>query len=294
MVDYTAEPDTATVWGPLVSVIVIVLSNVVTYAANENSWVFKHLLRPLGMPPILFISNRQYFMALEATSWPFTGACRADDLDKHTRPLSYWAFDLLDSEHLVHSNCLSTPLLLVLHACTFLYFAATVVVDVVIGGGPADTVVVVEGPPGDSAATDSRILQRRLRQQWDWLSCVHCILMEVATTAAFFVAFWYWVGVVAIAGRGFSPTGGTLMAHAGNAFIALLEVVLTRLPMVSYHFQVLLWYATLYLIFLWAFGGATEIWRYGLDWQQSKPAGAFCIIPVITFIMFALWWVLQD
>jgi hypothetical protein len=28
--------------------------------------------------------------------------------------------------------------------------------------------------------------------QWDCLSCAHCIIMEVATTAAFFVSFWYW------------------------------------------------------------------------------------------------------
>jgi hypothetical protein len=58
MVDYTSQPDTATVWGPLVSVIVIVLANLVTYAANENSWIFRHLLQPLGMAPLLFISNR--------------------------------------------------------------------------------------------------------------------------------------------------------------------------------------------------------------------------------------------
>jgi hypothetical protein len=31
-----------------------------------------------------------------------------------------------------------------------------------------------------------------LPPQWDCLSCTHCIVMEVATTAAFFVSFWYW------------------------------------------------------------------------------------------------------
>jgi len=37
--------------------------------------------------------------------------------------------------------------------------------------GPADTVVVVEGPLGEAAAADSRILQRRLRQQvtFEWI-----------------------------------------------------------------------------------------------------------------------------
>jgi hypothetical protein len=34
--------------------------------------------------------------------------------------------------------------------------------------------------------------QLLLLLQWDALSCAHCIVMEVATTAAFFVSFWYW------------------------------------------------------------------------------------------------------
>jgi hypothetical protein len=46
------------------------------------------------------------------------------------------------------------------------------------------------------------------------------------------------VGIVAIAQSGFAVNGGTLMAHAGNVVVALLQVVLTRLPIVSYHFQV--------------------------------------------------------
>lgn len=74
--------------------------------------------------------------------------------------------------------------------------------------------------------------------QWDWLSRTHCLLSEVATTAAFFVSFWFWVGLVAIAGEFFRANGGTLMAHAGNFVIAALQLLLTRLPVVSTHFQV--------------------------------------------------------
>lgn len=36
------------------------------------------------------------------------------------------------------------------------------------------------------------VLLPPLLLQWDCLSCLHCIIMEVATTAAFFVSFWYW------------------------------------------------------------------------------------------------------
>lgn len=74
--------------------------------------------------------------------------------------------------------------------------------------------------------------------QWDWLSRTHCILSEVATAAAWFVSFWFWVGLVGIAGQAFNANGGTIMAHAGNFVLALAVVLLTRLPLVSTHFQV--------------------------------------------------------
>lgn len=129
-----------------------------------------------------------------------------------------------------------------------------------------------------------------LKEKWDCLSCCHCIIMELATTAAFFVSFWFWVGIVSLARSAFSVNGGTMMAHVGNVVVALLQVVLTRLPMVSYHFQVVLWYATVYSLFLWVFGGATDIWRYGLDFQQARPAGVFIILPAVLFVMFLLWY----
>lgn len=74
--------------------------------------------------------------------------------------------------------------------------------------------------------------------QWHWLSVLHCLLSETATTAAFFVSFWFWVGLVGIVGQDFRANGGTLMAHAGNFVLALAHLLLTRLPVVSTHFQV--------------------------------------------------------
>lgn len=71
------------------------------------------------------------------------------------------------------------------------------------------------------------------------MSRLHCLLSEVATSAAFFVSFWFWVGLVGIAGQELrADSGGTLMAHAGNLVVALLQLLMTRLPLVSTHFQV--------------------------------------------------------
>jgi hypothetical protein len=46
------------------------------------------------------------------------------------------------------------------------------------------------------------------------------------------------VGLGPIAGDDFNTNPGTVMAHAGNLGVALLQLLLTRLPLVSTHFQV--------------------------------------------------------
>lgn len=128
--------------------------------------------------------------------------------------------------------------------------------------------------------------------KWDWLSALHCLLMETATSAAFFVAFWYWVGVVGVAKDNPGPPyAGTVLAHGVNVIFALLQVYLTRLPIVSYHFQVLLWYGTTYaVVILWIYGGVSGNYRYGLDWKVPRAAIAQILIPPICIIMFTIWY----
>jgi hypothetical protein len=53
--------------------------------------------------------------------------------------------------------------------------------------------------------------------------------------------------------------------------------------------QVALWYASLYLVFLWMYGSTTGIWRYGLKWKEAKPVGAILFVPVQLLVCFALW-----
>jgi hypothetical protein len=66
-------------------------------------------------------------------------------------------------------------------------------------------------------------------------------------------------------------------------------MALTPLCLCDAALQVLLWYASLYEIFIFAFGGGSGTWRYDLDWQKAKPAGALILVPLIVFIFFALW-----
>lgn len=50
--------ENARVWGPAVSVAVIFVANVVAYALNPNSWLYKHALARCGLRPLFFASNR--------------------------------------------------------------------------------------------------------------------------------------------------------------------------------------------------------------------------------------------
>ncbi len=53
--------------------------------------------------------------------------------------------------------------------------------------------------------------------------------------------------------------------------------------------QALLWYTTLYMVFLLIYGGGSGTWRYGLDVQKSYSAAALILVLLIVFIFFCIW-----
>jgi len=48
----------AAVLSPLLISIAIALANLLAYALNERSWLYRHILQKVGVPKLLFISNR--------------------------------------------------------------------------------------------------------------------------------------------------------------------------------------------------------------------------------------------
>jgi hypothetical protein len=50
----------------------------------------------------------------------------------------------------------------------------------------------------------------------------------------------------------------------------------------------MLW-GTLYLVFLWIYGASTGIWRYGLNIQSARAAGAVALLPAICFVTWLIW-----
>ncbi|KAG2493880.1 hypothetical protein HYH03_007817 [Edaphochlamys debaryana] len=125
--------------------------------------------------------------------------------------------------------------------------------------------------------------------RWDWLSITFVLAMQAAVTAAFFLDIYFWVVMIAFQG---DPAGGpaTYLKHAGNMGIALMEVFLTRLPIVSVHVQTTLAYGTCYMIFLWIYGSETDQWRYGLNWYKSGSVAMYALVPIALVVFMIIWW----
>lgn len=59
MVAYNPRSEeNAHIWGPIVVVVWIVAANILAWAANERSWLYRRLWPARHMPRLLLISNR--------------------------------------------------------------------------------------------------------------------------------------------------------------------------------------------------------------------------------------------
>lgn len=43
---------------------------------------------------------------------------------------------------------------------------------------------------------------------------------------------------------------------------------------------------------MWIYGAATGIWRYGLNIQSARAAGAVALLPLICFVTWLVWFCL--
>ncbi|EFJ43458.1 hypothetical protein VOLCADRAFT_96308 [Volvox carteri f. nagariensis] len=123
-------------------------------------------------------------------------------------------------------------------------------------------------------------------EEWDLLSTAHCLAMEVAVVSALFLTIFFWVGLVAISREIPYDTPSNYMRHAGNSGLALAQVVLTRLPIVSYHFTAVLMYLTSYAVFLWIYGEVAGIWRYRLNWERVRGVAGPVVLVVLAVLVF--------
>ncbi|KAG2486116.1 hypothetical protein HYH03_015211 [Edaphochlamys debaryana] len=146
----------------------------------------------------------------------------------------------------------------------------------VAGGGGARVVVALPSafdlPPDPLELDEGPPVLR-----WDPLSALALLSMQMAITASLFLDVYYWAVLVAANG-GEVEAPATILKHAANLCICLLEVLLTRMPIVSNHFQAVI-------------GGAlTCTWRYGLHWIKKKTVVMYFAIPIAMAGFHILWW----
>jgi hypothetical protein len=127
--------------------------------------------------------------------------------------------------------------------------------------------------------------------KWDWLSVSHCLLMEVATTTAIIVTIMYWAGRTTSYGKAVAATSteaARQLGHGGNSLIALAQVGLTRQPVVSVHYQLLLLYFTAYGAFDCLRGVVWGYWAYFLPLHKGLAIMVFGLSPPLTAVVFGL------
>ena len=129
----------------------------------------------------------------------------------------------------------------------------------------------------------------------DLLHNLYSLLSSVAGPSAIFVALMYWAILRRFIERDnprkrFDPVDA--MLHGGNALFLVLDVLLSRVPVASSHFQVTLAYGTAYSIFMWSYERATGRFIYGtiLTWSRPSAIGFYGFaLPGALLVCFAFW-----
>jgi hypothetical protein len=124
---------------------------------------------------------------------------------------------------------------------------------------------------------------------------IYSLLSSVAGPSAVFVALMYWLVLrrfiaASSPSKPFDPVDA--MLHGGSALLVVLDVLLSRTPAASSHFQVTLAFGTAYSVFIWSYERLTGRFLYGRLLAWSRPtAVAFYgfALPGSLLACFAFW-----
>lgn len=111
------------------------------------------------------------------------------------------------------------------------------------------------------------------------------LLDQTVPSCALFLSLFYWGAV-------YSGTAdaGNIMKHGINVLVMVTTFLLSQTPVVSYHFQAMILYVTVYVAFMWIFAATTDIWPYEvLDLAESSSVVYYAIVPVLSVVCFYFW-----
>lgn len=147
----------------------------------------------------------------------------------------------------------------------------------------------VESPPASPGAAPPPAAA----PAWPRLDAAFALLTSIVAPASFFLSFFFWAFLWPHIARdtGKGPNAHTIMEHGGNVALLVLDCVLSRGPAVTLWFQLTLLYGTAYVIFMWAWQGATGEWVYPVfSWDRPMAAGAYAVLPFLLAGAFGLWY----
>ena len=70
-------------------------------------------------------------------------------------------------------------------------------------------------------------------QRWTAPKVIHLLSVETVAASTLFLTVFYWVALA-----GGRVTGDNIMKHGANNGVILVDILLSRVPFASYHFQV--------------------------------------------------------
>ncbi|KAK9818034.1 hypothetical protein WJX72_006010 [[Myrmecia] bisecta] len=293
------------------AIIIVVVSNFLCYVAHEKSL----LHAKLRLPRLLFITNRAAWVdskQLPNTYWAFdlldpahlvTSLWVPDQavLTLRILTLVYWIVTLIvegttgdgfgDKPH-------EWPTFFT--NWTFVLFGIWALMGIAVSSirvfsrSPHERLKLADSSAPVSAAVGSDpeyaqnqdAVKAAALSKWTILDKAYCFVAETNVAATLFLSGFYWAFLY----KGGPVAVDNVLKHGTNNIFTLLDVCMSRLPFVSYHYQVLLWYGTLYISFMWIYFGDSERWVYDvLDWNKSSSLVLYLLLPIFIFAAFLIW-----
>ncbi|GMH40961.1 hypothetical protein BSKO_08865 [Bryopsis sp. KO-2023] len=121
---------------------------------------------------------------------------------------------------------------------------------------------------------------------WQALDKAFVIVYVTAASNAIFLTAFYWVVI-------YEPEGtlhlDNVFRHGVNVVVMLGELIISRLPIVSYHLQIPIAFTSVYAVFFWVYRGASGVWVYeALNWSKTSSILYYTVLPILITLSFYL------
>lgn len=256
------------------AIVYVFFVNVLVYTLNENS-VFSRWIKHRGA---LTITNRRAAV------------------DPAKRPDHFFAWDLVDPTHVIKGYNDNQLLVLIYREFILAFFLFTLLYQGV-WGSKLGNVWVIYFTNWDfvglglysiiAIIVSCTAFYRKGMPSpiWEFMEKALVIVYVTVASNAIFLTAFYWMVIY----DGETPEADNIFRHGINVVILLVELVLSRIPIVSYHLQVPFAFATVYAVFMWIYRGASGDWVYeAMDWSKTSSIFYYIVLPILIVLAFYL------